>query len=140
MTTVSGHTDRLIRCVGAVVHDEQGRLLLVRRATEPGRGQWSIPGGRVQPGETDLAATRREVHEETGLLVDVGRLLGSVHRPAPGGAVFEIHDYSAQVIGGALRAGDDAADARWVTAAEYRELNVVGGLTESLRAWSVLPR
>jgi len=129
----------LIRCVGAVVHDPLGRLLLIRRATEPGRGLWSVPGGRVLPGEPDADAVRREVQEETGLVVETGRLLGSVRRPAPGGGVFDIHDYAAQVIGGNLAAGDDAAEARWVTAAEYRRLAVVAGLTEALREWFVLP-
>src|SRR5262249_18040327 len=98
---------RMIRCVGAVVHDHSGRLLLMRRASEPGRGLWSIPGGRVLPGETDVDAVRRELREETGLLVDVGQLLGSVLREAPGGAVFDIHDYSARVRDGTLSAGDD---------------------------------
>jgi|SRR5215207_131769 len=131
--------DGLIRCVGAVIHDQDGRLLLIRRATEPGRGLWSIPGGRVKPDESDAAAVRREVHEETGLLVDVGVLLGSVRRRAPAGGVFDIHDYAAQVIGGALRPGDDADDARWVTAGEYSGLEIVAGLTESLREWLALP-
>ena len=128
-----------IRCVGAVIHDQLGRLLLIQRGREPGRGLWSVPGGRVRPSETDIAAVRREVHEETGLEVEAGRLLGSVLRAAPGGAVFDIYDYSAQVIGGSLRAGDDAMAARWVTAAEYAQLSVVVGLTEALREWSVLP-
>jgi 8-oxo-dGTP diphosphatase len=136
MNTELGH---MIRCVGAVVHDHSGRLLLILRATEPGRGLWSIPGGRVLPGETDVDAVRREVREETGLLVDVGPLLGSVLRAAPGGAVFDIHDYSARVHGGTLSAGDDAAEARWVTAAEYALLTTVDGLTEALRGWSALP-
>jgi ADP-ribose pyrophosphatase YjhB (NUDIX family) len=130
----------LIRCVGAIVHDAGGRLLLIRRATEPGRGRWSIPGGRVQPGESDADAIRREVREETGLVIEVGPLLGSVRRAAPGGAVFDIHDYSAQVIAGRLLAGDDASAARWVTAAEYSQLAVVDGLTEALREWSAMPR
>ena len=56
-----------VRCVGAVVHDAAGRLLMVRRANEPGRGQWSLPGGRVEPGESDASALARELREETGL-------------------------------------------------------------------------
>jgi 8-oxo-dGTP diphosphatase len=134
----TGH-GRLVRCVGAVVHDHSGRLLLIRRATEPGRGLWSIPGGRVLPGERDVDAVRREVREETGLLVEVGPLLGSVLREAPGGAAFDIHDYSARVREGTLSAGDDAAEARWVTAAEYARLTIVNGLTEALHGWSALP-
>lgn len=121
------------------MHDRSGRLLLIRRAAEPGRGLWSIPGGRVLPGETDADAVRRELLEETGLLVEVGPLLGSVQREAPGAAVFDIYDYSARVRGGTLLAGDDAAEARWVTAAEYAQLATVEGLTEALRGWSVLP-
>jgi 8-oxo-dGTP diphosphatase len=128
-----------IRCVGGVVHDERRRLLLVRRATEPGRGLWSIPGGRIQPYESDTQAVQRELREETGLTVEVGRLIGSVLRPGPRGTLYEIYDYAAQVIGGTLLAGDDAADARWVTMAEYSHLNVVPELTETLRNWSVLP-
>lgn len=137
------HTSgRPIRCVGAVVHDHHGRLLLVRRATEPGRGRWSLPGGRVEPGESDATALRRELLEEVGLAVRVGELIGSVRRPAPGGGTFEIFDYRCAADGpgqALLRPGDDAADARWVSAAEYRRLPLVDGLTEALSAWSVLP-
>ncbi|MGH3991870.1 MAG: NUDIX hydrolase [Pseudonocardiaceae bacterium] len=137
---MSGHPSRLIRCVGAVIHDENGRLLLVRRATEPGRGRWSLPGGRVEPGESDADALRRELVEEVGLRVRVGELVGSVRRAAPGGHTFEIFDYRcAPLDGAALRPGDDAADARWVSAAEYHALRVVDGLTDTLAAWSVLP-
>lgn len=133
-------SNRLIRCVGAVVHDASGRLLMIRRATDPGVGLWSIPGGRVQPGETDGEAVRRELREETGLSVEVGPLLGLVHRPASGGATFAIYDYSARVITGTLQAGDDAAEVRWVSASEYRALSIVPGLSEALSGWSALPR
>ena len=133
------NNNRVIRCVGAVVHDARGRLLLVRRATEPGRGLWSIPGGRVKPGESDATAVCREVREETGLEIDVGGLLGSVRRDVPDGSVFDIHDYAARAIGGTLQPGDDAADARWVDADEYGALPLVAGLTDALRGWSALP-
>ncbi|WP_425484562.1 NUDIX hydrolase [Haloechinothrix aidingensis] len=132
------HTER-VRCVGGVVHDPAGRLLLIRRANEPGKGLWSVPGGRVRPGESDAQALVRELREETGLEVRPGALLGTVTR-----GVFDIHDYSCHGTGGPLRAGDDAADARWVSAAEYRELDrageIVPGLTEALRSWQALPR
>jgi 8-oxo-dGTP diphosphatase len=143
-TTVCGVTDqsqRLIRCVGAVIHDEHGQLLLIRRATEPGRGRWSLPGGRVKPRESDSAALRREVLEEVGLAVRVDELVGVVRRAAPDGGTFEIFDYSCSVVGATEpRPGDDAADARWVSAAEYRTLPTVDGLTDTLAGWSVLPR
>lgn len=129
-----------IRCVGAVVRDADGRLLLVRRANEPGRGRWSLPGGRVQPGESDEQAVARELAEETGLAVSVGRHVGSVTRPAPGGGVFEIHDYACRCDGARPRAGDDADDARWCDAAAVADLPLVDGLVEALTAWDCLPR
>ena len=66
------------------------RLLVVRRRNAPGAGQWSVPGGRVEPGEDDGTAVRREVLEETGLDVAVGVLLGTVQRDGPGGVVYDI--------------------------------------------------
>ncbi|MDQ3764598.1 MAG: NUDIX domain-containing protein [Actinomycetota bacterium] len=137
---MAGLPVRCIRCVGAVVFDDAGRLLLVRRANEPGRGRWSVPGGRVVAGETDHHAVIREVAEETGLVVEITRLLGAVQRCAPGGAVFDIHDYSCRVTGGTLRAGDDADDARWCDAETVASLPVVAGLLEALTHWHCLPR
>ncbi|MER6810430.1 NUDIX domain-containing protein [Spirillospora sp. NPDC000708] len=127
-----------VRCVGGIVRDASGRLLLVRRGRPPGAGLWSVPGGRVEPGEDDAAAVVRELKEETGLDVVAGALAGSVDRPGPGGVVYEIHDYEARAVGGVLRAGDDAADARWVTAAELRELPLTDGLVEALESWGLL--
>ena len=131
--TVSG--DSLVRCVGAVVHDAAGRLLMIRRANEPGRGQWSLPGGRVEPGESDASAVARELREETGLEVRVGSLVGSVQR-----GPFLIFDYAAEAVGGALEAGDDAAAAAWVTRAEFDALDLVDLLAETLTDWAALPR
>jgi ADP-ribose pyrophosphatase YjhB (NUDIX family) len=128
----------VIPCVGAVVTDEQGRLLVIQRGHDPGAGLWSIPGGRIEPGETDAQALVRELLEETNMQVKVGRLIGRVQRPGLGGAVIDIRDYAATVTGGTLRAGDDAADARWVTAAELARLEVTEGLIEALTEWGVL--
>ncbi|MFC4004288.1 NUDIX hydrolase [Prauserella oleivorans] len=127
-----------VRCVGGILHDDAGRLLLIQRAHEPGRGRWSLPGGRVEPGETDEAAVTREVAEETGLVVEPGALVGSVVR-----GPYVIYDYACTVRGGRLLAGDDAADARWVDAAEFARLNhanaLTDGLVDTLRDWGVLP-
>jgi ADP-ribose pyrophosphatase YjhB (NUDIX family) len=113
-------------------------LLLIRRGHEPGAGLWSLPGGRVEPGETDAEALVREMREETGLTVEAGPLVGSVRRPWPNGAVIEIRDYAATVTGGTLCPGDDAADARWVPAGELNTLPLTEGLAEILTAWGVL--
>jgi len=126
-----------VRCAGGIVHDGSGRLLLVRRGRPPGEGLWSIPGGRVEPGEDDAAAVVRELREETGLDVAVGALAGSVDRPGPGGVTYEIHDYAAEVTGGVLRAGDDASDVRWADPAELRELPVTPGLLDALASWGL---
>ena len=121
-------------CVGAVVHDHAGRLLLVRRMNDPGAGRWSLPGGRVEPGESDREAVVREVAEETGLLVLAGRLVGSVRL-----GDYDIADYAAEVVGGELRAGDDAEAVVWADAQACRKLPLVEGLTDTLAAWGVAP-
>jgi 8-oxo-dGTP diphosphatase len=128
----------VIRCVGAVIKDDQGRLLLIKRGHEPGAGLWSLPGGRIEPGETDAQALVREMREETGLAVEAGPLLGSVRRPAPGGDVLDIRDYTATITGGTLRPGDDAADARWVAVSELPRMPITEGLVEALTSWGVL--
>ncbi|WP_433467526.1 NUDIX hydrolase [Spirillospora sp. CA-128828] len=127
-----------VRCVGGIVRDGDGRLLLVRRGRPPGEGLWSIPGGRVEPGEDDPAAVARELREETGLDVLVGPLAGTVERPGPGGVTYEIHDYTATVAGGTLRAGDDASDVRWASPDDLRDLPVTPGLLDALALWGVL--
>ena len=128
----------VIPCVGAVVFDAQGRLLMIQRGHDPGAGLWSIPGGRIEPGETDEQALVRELLEETNLQVKVDKFVGRVWREGLGGAVIDIRDYTATVTGGTLRPGDDAADARWVEAAELARLEVTEGLIETLTEWGVL--
>ena len=124
--------------MGGIVTDDTGRLLLVKRGHEPEAGRWSQPGGRVNPGENDRHALVREVHEETGLWVEPGALVGAVERPAPGGAVFDIHDYAASVSGGRLAPGDDAADVRWVRPRDLDRLSLTSGLADTLTGWGVL--
>ena len=129
-------------CVGAVINDEGGRLLLIQRRNEPGAGLWSVPGGRIEPGESDQQAIVREVREETGLVVTCGPLLGAVERPGLAGTVLDIRDYRVLVTGGELAAGDDAAGARWVTRQELAALDAAGhvtdGLVAALSSWGAL--
>ena len=131
-----------VDCVGAVVVDDRARLLMVLRGHEPSKGCWSVPGGRVEAGETDAAATAREVLEETGLRVEVGAMVGTVERAAPGGRVYVIRDYHCRLSDGqspeGLRAGDDADDAAWLTPGQVRALDTAPGLVEALTAWGVL--
>lgn len=100
-----------------MVHQE--RLLLVQRGREPARGEWAIPGGKVAPGESLAAATAREVMEETGISVEVGKLAWHfefIERDEAGALRFHyvVLDFYARYIGGEPVAGDDAAAVRWV--------------------------
>jgi 8-oxo-dGTP diphosphatase len=124
--------------VGGIVFDAAGRLLLIRRGRPPGAGLWSLPGGRVEPGETDDEALRRELLEETGLRVRVGALAGTVERPGPGGVVYVIRDYVAAVLDGTLTPGDDAADAGWFTIDRLPDVSLTPGVLDALREWNVL--
>jgi 8-oxo-dGTP diphosphatase len=125
-------------CVGAVVVVE-GRILLIRRGRPPGRDRWSLPGGRVERGETLAVALRREVLEETGVEVLAGDLVGWVERIAAG-YHFVIFDFWAAPAGSgapAPVAGDDAAEARWVPLAALGSLALVDGLADFLDAHAV---
>lgn len=82
----------------------------------------------------------RELAEETGLAVRVVRHAGRVERDAPDGGIYVIDDFVCTVEGGTLRAGDDAADARWVDRAAFEHLTLAPGLAGCLRGWDLLPR
>ncbi len=125
---------RTVLAAGAVVRDPAGRLLLVQRGRDPEAGRWTLPGGRVEAGESPPDAAAREVAEETGLVVAVGREWLVLDRPAGPDAVFEIHDFVAEPVGGALRAGDDAADVGWFTPAELARLPLTTDLLAHLEA------
>lgn len=121
----------VVQAVGAVVVDDDGRVLLVQRGREPDRGRWSVPGGRLEQGETPAEAVAREVLEETGLAVAVHEELWSLTKDIGDDRAYEIHDFRATVVGGELRAGDDAADVRWFAPEELPGLPV----TEDLLVW-----
>lgn len=129
-------------CVGGIVTSPDGRILLIRRGNPPAKGCWSIPGGRVEPGETDAQATAREVLEETGLSVAVSDLVGTVERDAPDGSIFVIRDYRCTASAGAdteaVVAGDDADEVGWFTPSQVRSLDCAPGLVEALTGWGVL--
>lgn len=130
-------TPRPQLAVGAVVLNDD-ELLMVKRARDPGRGLWTIPGGRVESGESLAAAVAREVREETGLEIVVGDLLG----------VFEVlgdpHLVVLDYLATAPRpheaaAGDDAEEVRWVPLTEIESLPCTPRFAETLRGWNLLP-
>ena len=123
--------------VGAVVvHD--GSLLLVRRGHGPAAGEWSVPGGRIEWGETCAEAVVREVQEETGLECVCGEMLGWVE-VIDDDHHFVILDFVATVLEhGVPVAGDDAAGVRWVPVHDVLGLNLVDGLAEFLHDQGIL--
>jgi len=117
--------------VGAVVVDHD-RLLLVRRGRGPAQGEWCVPGGKVEHGETLAEAVTRELREETGLEGVCGPLVGWAER-VDDGVHYVILDFEVTLMGDdEPEAGDDAAEARWVELHEVAELQLVDGLAELL--------
>src|SRR5574337_1450666 len=119
------YPERPLIGVGAVIVAE-GRVVVVRRGHEPLKGEWSIPGGVLEIGETLRAGAAREALEETGLVVEAGEVLevlDRIVRDKEGRIQFHyvLIDFLCRVTGGELRAGEDADEARWLSAAELDE-------------------
>jgi mutator protein MutT len=129
--------DRPIVGVGAVILDGE-RVVLVKRAHEPLKGEWSLPGGAVEVGETLTDALVREVQEETGLQVKVGpvvEVLDRVHRADDGRVEyhFVIIDYLCMADGGAFGFGSDAADSCWASLGDLARYQLTDQATAVIR-------
>ena len=139
--------------VGGVVIDE-GRTLLIRRGSHPLKGEWSIPGGLLEVGETIEQGIRRELAEETGLDVRVVELIEVFERifPAPPNADgtpgdaarpqyhFVILDYLCEMRGGTLSAGSDAQEFAWAREEELSKFDLTVAVNRVLRKAFVLAR
>ncbi|HET9830904.1 MAG TPA: NUDIX hydrolase [Vicinamibacterales bacterium] len=122
------YPDRPVVGVGAVVLDGQ-RVLLVKRGHAPLKGQWSLPGGGVETGETLEQAVAREVLEETGVTIEVGpivEVLDRISRDSDGRVEhhFVLVDFVARPSGGFLRSASDAEDAEWVQLSDLQKYEV----------------
>ncbi|SRR6266568_2414899 len=124
MVVKRDYPERPIVGVGAVIVDaEGGRALIVRRASEPRKGEWSIPGGVLEVGEKLREGVVREALEETGLRVEAGEVLqvfDSIIADSAGRTQyhFVLIDFICKMVGGELRAGSDVSEVRWISAAE----------------------
>ncbi len=130
---MTNENDRPLVGVGVAVVDDS-RILLIRRGREPHKGQWAVPGGKVRKGESLEQAAVREVKEETGLDIDLGRVvwvgedIGEHHH-------IVLIDFLGHVTGGALAHGDDAAEARWIAfddLSNYDLTKTMGSLIDTL--------
>ncbi|MGC2109623.1 MAG: NUDIX hydrolase [Candidatus Korobacteraceae bacterium] len=123
--------------VGAVIVDA-GRILLVRRATEPLKGEWSVPGGMLELGETLRDGVRREVLEETGIEVEPGEVLDvfdSIFTDALGRTEYHyvLIDYLCRLVSGEAIAASDVSDVRWVTADALPAMNLRQSIEQVVR-------
>lgn len=132
---------RPVPSVAAIII-ENNQILLVRRGSEPSKGRWSIPGGRVEWGESLVDAVKREVNEETGLLIEPGNIAGVYDLIIPDGDEIRYHyviiDYYAKQVGGKLAANDDAAEVRWVPISQLESYNLAEHLRDRLKEMSLI--
>jgi ADP-ribose pyrophosphatase YjhB (NUDIX family) len=120
---------------GVIVRD--GKVLLVKRGKEPYKGCWSLPGGGVEPGESLRDAVKREVREETGLEVEVGRVAG-YREGFVGDDHYVVIAFHVAVTGGELEAGDDAEACEFVEPSTLTERETTPGLADVFRDAGIL--
>ena len=107
----------------------EGRVVIVQRGTEPLKGQWSVPGGALEIGETLRQCAVREALEETGLRVEAGEVLevfDAIYAETDGRTLYHyvLIDFACTLLGGELKAGGDAIQAKWVRLADLEEYPV----------------
>jgi len=129
--------------VGVLIRKGE-RYLLIKRAAEPDAGLWSIPGGLVEIGEMAAEAAAREAREETGLEVEVSKVLGVVDKIVREGDSVKYHfviiDYLAIFLGGSLKAASDALEAHWVEPEEFTRYELTPTLVDLLRRVGLYPK
>lgn len=133
------YPDRPLVGVGAVIiHD--GCALIVQRGSEPRRGEWTVPGGLLELGETLRAAVEREVLEETGLAVKAGEVVDvfdSIYPDSAGRTQYHyvLVDFRCQLISdpAELKAGSDILDAKWITSADLADTPLIGFTAEVIK-------
>ena len=123
----------IVRAAGGVVCDEDGRVAIVYR---PKYDDWTFPKGKLEPGESEEEAALREVHEETGLDVDLGRELGYVEYTDPKGRPKTVRYWVMNVNGGEFTANREVSELRWLPLEEApallsydRDREILGRLT-----------
>lgn len=114
----------------------EGKVLLVRRARSPAKGFYSLPGGRVEFGESLATALHREVREETGLTIEIVALAGWREvLPAPaGGGHYLIMSFAARWIGHEPVLNEEHDDFKWLKPEDFGDLKLTGGLVEVVEA------
>lgn len=111
-----------IDCVGVICFRGED-VLLIKRGTPPRKGEWSIPGGRIEAGESERDAALRELFEETAIMAALEEKVATIDARFEG-YHYRLHDYAARWISGEPKFGDDAADARFVPPAELDALGM----------------
>lgn len=127
--------------VGAIIVEE-GRILLIRRGVEPAIGKWSIPGGSIELGETMEEAVRREVLEETGLVVEVGEFAGITDLIVRKDGEITFHyiliNFFARTVSGEICAATDVTDCNWFPLAEIRDMDITLSVLKRLEELGII--